>query len=299
MKYKSFLKFITLSLVVSFSISTFYAQKNKQTIVFAVINGGKTIEPIATLSKNKLFKPVGGDESFAKKKVFVNTYYKAKSKYNLIFAGKIAGSVNILKANPESDCSSNMAEVSTVSDKAKLSDRVLGLATNKSLTTQNGIRRMPTRKERIQIESLVRRELVKNKIPKRKTINLKYLNLTALDLDKGKAVEFVGSFFAEVSKTERAILFFIAEKSRAGYYYLNKSNFSRVKQKDLMNEDIKTVDSGVYHELLLDVMDYNGDGIKEVFTMVQGFEGNTFTVYGRKKGKWYKTFEFSNYHCGF
>ena len=66
-----------------------------------------------------------------------------------------------------------------------------------------------------------------------------------------------------------------------------------------MNSEIETIDGGVYHELLLDFLDYDGDGVSEIFTMQQGFEGNTFRVYKRQSGKWIKDFERANYHCGF
>ena len=66
-----------------------------------------------------------------------------------------------------------------------------------------------------------------------------------------------------------------------------------------MSGDIKNVDEGVYHELLLDAFDYDGDGTSNVFTYVQSFEGAGFNVYNKSGGKWIKAFEGSNYHCGY
>ena len=61
----------------------------------------------------------------------------------------------------------------------------------------------------------------------------------------------------------------------------------------------RQVDEGVYHELLLDAFDYNGDGVAEIFTYTQSFEGSGFSVYNRDGGKWTKVFDGSNYHCGY
>ena len=66
-----------------------------------------------------------------------------------------------------------------------------------------------------------------------------------------------------------------------------------------MSGEIKSVDDGVYHELLLDVLDYDGDGKSDVFTYTQSFEGAIFNVYKTSGKRWTKAFEFSNYHCGY
>jgi hypothetical protein len=55
----------------------------------------------------------------------------------------------------------------------------------------------------------------------------------------------------------------------------------------------------VYHELLLDVYDYDGDGKNEIFTYEQSFEGAGFTAYKKSGSKWTKAIEVANYHCGY
>ncbi|NJM54148.1 MAG: hypothetical protein HC846_12660 [Blastocatellia bacterium] len=66
-----------------------------------------------------------------------------------------------------------------------------------------------------------------------------------------------------------------------------------------MSQDIKDLDRGVYHELLLDILDFNNDGVAEIFTYIQSFEGAGFTAYRRNEGVWEKEVETSNYHCGY
>jgi hypothetical protein len=94
-------------------------------------------------------------------------------------------------------------------------------------------------------------------------------------------------------------LFFIAEKSADEKYHLTFSAFRTVEEKDTMSEDISTVDSGVYHELLLDLLDYDGDGTSEIFTYSPSFEGAGFNSYRRENGKWMKAFEAANYRCAY
>jgi len=66
-----------------------------------------------------------------------------------------------------------------------------------------------------------------------------------------------------------------------------------------MSGEIKSVDEGVYHELLLDTFDYDGDGTAEIFTYTQSFEGAGFDAYRRSGGKWVRAFDYANYHCGY
>ena len=66
-----------------------------------------------------------------------------------------------------------------------------------------------------------------------------------------------------------------------------------------MSQEIKDVDDGIYHEVLLDSYDFDGDGVNEIFTTQPSFEGAGFTAYQRKGSKWTNIFENSNYHCAY
>ena len=92
-------------------------------------------------------------------------------------------------------------------------------------------------------------------------------NLTALDSDA--SVEFVGSYWIEVDKLTRGLVFLIAEKTVEGKYAIGHNVFSTIDQAGTMSGDVKDVDGGVYHELLLDAFDYDGDGVAEIFTYTQ------------------------------
>ena len=121
----------------------------------------------------------------------------------------------------------------------------------------------------------------------------------SLDCPNDKKADFVGSYWVDTSKTERALLFFIAEKNANGKYAFGYSEFRMVKQEDVMSKEIKDVDEGVYHELLLDAFDYDNDGVSEIFTYIQSFEGAGFNAYRRENSSWKRTFEGANYHCGY
>ena len=77
------------------------------------------------------------------------------------------------------------------------------------------------------------------------------------------------------------------------------SDFRAIKQDEVMSKDLKDVDKGILNELFLDSFDYDDDGVSEIFTYTQAFEGAGFNAYKRKNGKWEKVFEGANYHCAY
>jgi hypothetical protein len=278
--------------------STVFAQGGRKQIIFAVLNDGRALEPIAQVEKGKIVELESGEENGWKD--FTKIYYKPKTAYNLIFGGVANGKVTVVKSAPESDCAQNMAEATTVSPKARLKGLVMALATD--VTVKKGVlgtRRTPLIAERLEIEKLVREELTKQKVSAANLKGLRYHNLTALDVNNDKAVEFVGSYWLPTTKTERAMLFFIAEKSADGKYALAYSDFKKLRQDEVMSGNIGDVDEGMLNELLLDVLDVDGDGTAEVFTIGKAFEGNNFNIYKRETGKWTRTNEIYNYHCGY
>jgi len=275
------------------------AKPKPKSVIFAVLNDGQTLEPIAAIDKGELVASVGGDSEPKPLTSFVNTYYKPQTTYNLIFGGAMNGKVTVKSSNPNSDCGKNLATVTTQSAKAKLKGMVMGLATNEiTLKPVKGVRRLPTAAERTEIESLVRAEFAKQKVSANALKKLRYYNLTALDLDDDGEAEMVGSFWVESSAKERNILFFIAEKN-SGKYKFGFSEYKKITPDEIMSGDMKDLDTGIGSELLLDALEYNGDTTAEVFTINKAFEGNNFHVYSRQDGKWTRVFEGYNYHCAY
>lgn len=275
-------------------------QAKPKPIVFAVTDDGKMIEPIGVFDKGELKATTGGDGDPKELNAFAGSYYKPKTSYSLIFGGAANGTVTVKNSKTKSECAKNMADVTTASGKAKLKGVLMALATNQTTAKSSGVRRLPTAAERSEIETLVRAEFAKQNVSESAIKNLKYHNLTALDVDNDGKAEMVGSFWVEGTPKTRDLLFFIAEKDASGKYVFGHSEYKKVTSEDIMGgADITALDSGTYNELLLDTLAYDGDKTAEIFTVVQGFEGNSFNVYSKRDGKWTKVFEGANYHCAF
>lgn len=281
-----------------FSIAAVAALAQKaRPIVFAVLNDGKALEPIAYIDKGKLAKPVDGGDDQKLIVAFNKAYYKPGTVYRLIFGSAEAGTVKVKSSDANAECSRNMGTVTTTSSKANLKGLIMGLATNAAPKNTNAVyRRKPTAAEKTEIEALVREQFLKQKLTAKM---LHYQNLTALDVDNDGKAEFVGSYWIEIDKLTRGLLFFIAAKGSNGKYAVGHSEYRSVDQANVMSGDIKNVDEGVYHELLLDAFDYDGDGVAEIFTYTQSFEGAGFNAYKRAGSKWNQAFDGSNYHCGY
>lgn len=272
------------------------AQKAPKQIIFAVLSDGKSLEPIAYLEKGKLEQTVNGSDSADILAAFAKTYYKTGTKYDLVFGGASAGTVTVKSANNKYECAPNTANVTVSAAKANLRGNVMGLATNAPVKNTTIERRRPTVIERREVESLVNGIYATNKLTP-KTLNSQ--NLTVLDVDNNGRPDFVGSYWIDVDKSTRALVFFIAEKGSDGKIRVTYNDFRMIDQADVMSGDIKDVDNGIYHELLLDAFDYDGDGHGEIFTYTASFEGAGFTAYKKVGDKWAKAIEVSNYHCGY
>ena len=292
---------ITIALI-SCAVTGVEAQKSAarasqpRTIVFAVLKDGALLEPIAYISSKKLSSPVNGSDAQNIIAAFNRTYYKPGAAYKLVFGGVNAGTVTVKSSDAKAECSKNMAVAVTKAAKTPLKGLVMGLATNAQVKTGDGLRRRPTAAEKDEIETLVRAEYTKEKLTPKE---LRYHNLTVLDVNGNEDIEFVGSYWIEIDKLTRGLLFFIGEKPKNGKARLGYREYRSIDQANVMSGDITAVDEGVYHELLLESLDYDGDGTNEIFTYVQSFEGAGFHAYKRSAGKWARSYEFSNYHCGY
>ena len=299
-------KILLCGVLIVMGISVTFAQKPTKTkpttkakpIIFAVLDDGKTLEPIGVIDKGELTATVGGDGDEKQLKNFAVTYYKPNTKYGLIFGGKLSGTETVKSFNTKTECGKNLATATTQSARVKLKGFVMGLATNaQTQPTAKGTRRLPTYAERAEIESLVRAEFTKREVAAQATKDLHYYNLTALDVDNDGTTEMVGTYWVESSAKERNLLFFIAERD-GGKYKFGYSEYSKITPDGLMSGNLKDIDE-LGGELLLDVFEYNGDKTAEIFTVNRAFEGNNFHVYSRKDGKWTRVFEGYNYHCAY
>lgn len=273
------------------------AAKPTKNIIFAVLNDGGTLEPIAYINKGKLEPAVNGSDERSIIAAFNRTYYRPGTAYKLIFGAAAGGSVTVKTSDSKAECSPNTAQAMTKATGTPLKGLVMALATN--ATVKAGVRssrRRPTPAERTEIETLVKAEFTRQKAP---SATLHYHNLTAIDVDNDGKGELIGSYWVEIDKTTRGLLFFVAEIGPSGKYEFGYSDYRSVPQSDVMSGDIKDVDEGIYNELLLDAFDYDADGVAEIFTYTQSFEGAGFRAYRRTAGKWSQVYDVANYHCGY
>lgn len=269
------------------------AASKKPTAVFAVIDNGKYIEPIGKVEKGKLVQ-------FGEAMNFGKTFYAPNTAYTLVFAGGPDGKVTVAKSLVGTECAGNTAEVSVISTKAKLKGFVMGLGTNALVKAKEpGVRRLPSAAERAEIEALVRAEFKKQGASDSALKKLEYHNLTAIDVDRDGTPEFVGSFWVAPTEKDRNLLFFIAEKRAGSGYAFSMSKYEAFSPDDIMSGDAGDLDKGILHELLLDSLDVDADGVGEIFTTTQAFEGRNFDVYRRVGGRWTKVFESRNFRCGY
>jgi hypothetical protein len=300
---------ITVLLLCSFAV----AQKNTKpikpkpmvkakNIVFAVINlneGKRKLEPIALIEAGKLTDKDGENSATKEPSDFFATYYKPDASYDVIFGGNVAGKAVVSKDAKIGECSPNMAEADVQFSKGTLKGFVMALATNFTPKKSSGLRRLPTTAERAEIEKLIRAEFTKGKISASALKTMTYHNLTATDANNDGKIELIGSYYTKTSTTSRSLLFFIAEKNAAGKFVFSHKELETIKKDEVMSGEITSLDGGIYHELLIDMLDVDGDGVSEIFTITQAFEGNNFAVYSKTDGKWTRSFESGNYHCAF
>lgn len=268
--------------------------------IFFAVSGEKerSLEPIAVWRNGKLEATASGDGDDKTLNAFAKTYYRAGQKYRVIFGGGDAGTALVKTSLTASDCAKANASA-TVQSKVQFNRLVMALATNATAKPPANTRRRPTPAEREGVSEAVRAELGKQGVTAIALKGLTYVNLTALDLDRDGAFELVGSALAQGKGADKRLLFFIAEQQN-GKYELRQANYERVTGETIMSGgDIKDVDGGLLNELLVDVFDVDGDGAAEVFTVKQGFEGNTYAVYRRQNGVWEEWFKGYNYHCAF
>ncbi len=269
--------------------------------IFAVLGDGTSIEPIGYVDgRGRMTPAIDGGSERRVLNAFHKTYFAKGKTYPLIFGGASAGLVTVTSSDPSAECINFLGKVTTKTTKTPLKGNVMALATAIKLSKPgSGVRRLPTPAERSEIETLIRAEYAKNGVPESATANLRSHNLTALDVDSDANAELVGTYWVDLSPTDRGLLFFIAHRGADGKYVFGHSEYGKVAQSETMSEDIKDVDSGVYHERLLDIFDVDGDGVSEIFTYVMSFESAGFNVYKRKTNGWGLHFETSNYHCGY
>ncbi|MBL7733108.1 MAG: hypothetical protein JNM88_18195 [Chitinophagaceae bacterium] len=271
--------------------------EERENIIFALLDDGTVIEPLARMENGALVPAVTGSEEADQMREFARIYYTPKTSYSLIYGGKAGGAVSVKRSNIGTECGGATAEVVSSGAKANLKGFEMALATNiNPAKPASGTRRAATAAEKAAIEKLVSSEFRKNKSSLK---GMKAARLTAVDANNDKKLEFIGTYIVSPSPQERGLLFFIAVKSATGTYTISYSSYNQVKKDDVMSGDLADVESGTYQEMLLDLLDTDNDGVAEVFTVRRSFEGISFSAYSWNGQEWSSILDVSNYHCAY
>jgi len=292
------LRGILLATILVFAFTTVaYSQSSSKKILFAVLENGTTIEPVGFVQNGKFVASGEGKDPGLGAEI--TPYLKTGKSYTLFFGGSGDGTTKVVKQKT-GECSGKAAQVKSSPVKASLKGYVMAVASDGQFALKTpAVRRLPTNEERAAVEKLVREELTKQKVPAEALTTLNYLNLTAIDLERNGNADLVGSYWVSPKSTERALLYVVVEMDSSKNYKLTYSEFHNYTQEEVMSGDMKDVDSGVYHNLLLDYVDIDGDGVGEIVNTAQAFEGRNFSVLKRQSGIWNKIHESYNYRCGF
>jgi hypothetical protein len=137
------------------------------------------------------------------------------------------------------------------------------------------------------VKSIYRRNRTSNALLR----SLKVGNLTATDLNNDGQFEVIGDFqIASPSDSitgARRDLFLIATPNGAGGYRAEFANFQSYK-----------MDSGFGRGFgFADQLDMDGDGIAEVVTIDEGFDGYGYSIYKKQRGTWRRVYSGTGDAC--
>jgi hypothetical protein len=278
------LLFVASSLIVSSSAQTVPARKPVTgTVLFVVSGDGEAGSPqeygmnaLVIISKGKYIDPVGEGDINAMKP-FAEKYFQAGKQYRLLLGGGEIGTATV-KSSSEG-CNAIYSTVSLESN-ARIGGLIKGLATNsETLGKKASSRRALTAAERAAVMTLVRNIYRQHKISNALLRSLKVNNLTASDLNGDGQFEVIGDFQIATNSSSidgpRRDLFLIATWSGAGY------------KAELANFQSYRTNSGFGHGIgFVDQLDIDGDGISEVVTINEGFDGHGYSIYKKQGGRW-------------
>jgi hypothetical protein len=115
MKYPYLNKIFLVLVVACLPTGVAFAQKARpktkkpiptvaQHLIFAVMNDGKTLEPIGVINDGKIEAAAAGDGDAADLKNFAARNYKAGTAYDLIFGGTPTGKIIVKSSDPNGEC---------------------------------------------------------------------------------------------------------------------------------------------------------------------------------------------------
>lgn len=277
------------------------AKKSNAIALFAVSQNqrGVFLDPIVLIDKGRFTSPPTGDASTAQLTKFASTYYRAEQKYRLLFGGGEAGNVTVKQWNLRKECSRTQASAQ-LDSAAKISGKVMGLATNSSLLgKRERSRRFPTEKEKDAIFALAEKTYRQKGVSEAELKDLKKVNITATDLNSDGKAEIIGTFMVKKAKAAKLahILFLITEPS-GKTYKVGASQYGQITARDVGGADkLDELGETALAEILVDQIDLDKDGTAEVIIADLTAEGVAYKIFKKQKNLWRKAYEFYNLRC--
>ena len=275
----------------------------KDELIFLVTrrpDGVFEFEPIAAYKRGSYVGAISGESGEADLARFGREYYRAGTRYRLMWGGAEAGTVIAKASQKGSECSraSATADVQTT---VRIGGNLMALATNSpKFGRPQTSRRAPTDAERAQTNEQVRAIFRQKGVPESALDGVKTINLTATDTDGDGAAELIGSFMVRHGAGLVDQLFLLAEPS-GNSFKAGIERHEQFKVEDLPDpEAIESVGQSAFlTEVLIDQLDVDGDGTGEVFTVSYSFEGTHYAIYKKGAKGWTRIQEFYNYRCAY
>lgn len=245
------------------------------TVVFAVNkhdDGGATLDPIVIFNKGQYIDPLPEDEAFIQQ--VAAKYMRSGQTHRVIFGGAEAGTITV-GARHEF----GLTHGATLRSSIKFGGEVMALATtSETLGAKQNTRRAPTADERAAIMKLMTEAYRFRKIAPSAIAKVQVNNITAVDVDADGQAELIGSFEIHGANYTTWALFLMAEMKDGQY----KSGLTWYHKGAEATGEVRR---------LIDVLDLDGDGVVEVFTMNGYYESSDFTIYKRVKGVWRSVYQ--------
>ena len=260
--------------------STAVTQKKPQnttvegTVVFAINKhpDGATLDPIVIFNKGQYIDPLPDNEAFVEQ--VRAKYMRSGQMHRVIFGGADAGTISVGNRHEF-----GLTHAGTLQSSIRLGDEVMALATSsETLGGKQNTRRAPTQDERNAMMALMTEAYRLRKLPILSIAKVQINNITAIDVDADGKAELIGSFEIHGRNYTTWALFLMAEVKNGQYkpgltwYHKGAEGTAEVRR-------------------LIDILDLDGDGVAEVFTMNGYYESSDFTIYKRVKGVWRSVYQ--------
>ena len=155
----------------------------------------------------------------------------------------------------------------------------MALATaSETLGSKQNTRRAPTPDERAAMLKLMTEAYRLRKVAPSAIAKVQINNITAIDVDSDGQAELIGSFIISDKNYNSWALFLMAEIKNGQY----RPSLTWYHKGDESTGEVRR---------LLDVLDLDGDGVAEVFTMNGYYESSDFTIYKKVKGVWRSVYQ--------